>query len=577
MEDRSGLTEAGRKLLGIPGIEKQVDKGFPQKAKAMEGEKKTSVMGNTVPTKPATKTNTGVEGLRWKSSGPATSTRERYSPVGSPYLASNEKISSPGQLKGYLRRLEKEFDGEAWQPREDLFGSPLSRGAGQLGMAMQPPLTSYTPRFSFEQGMQSPEDRQAEPGLHPPTAYESHAQTSYAQRSSWNARHQHASPDAVYRSSPGILGISSPIPADALSVQSPTGKVDLILSKLGTNYLEMNASADRLREWFSSKLLKPLHELSTMAHSKVATEAGKLGFEELMQLPALGKEENMYRSSASNPGMEDMVLEQCKVQLEGAWKELEQKTTNSSPYGLAGWGGTGSSQQNQQQELEIQKYAVASCLRELINYQKLRVILRGQYYPGFMPQLPVDYTAARISVLARGTCCESFEWDRGGDWCGYPWNAELLPTDSHLLFYLFAVFLDAPEWNFHAQPQKSPVGPSGPLFIGELPARCPSKFVAILSGMQRMLPERSSSTAGGLVLAGSRLLPPHFTLGLGAEVGELKLGGHNGVFMALSILLYEIDRFEESLLGSLPLVSSLGLGRVLNEGFTSRYIHERYD
>ena len=574
LEDSSKFTESGRKLLGIPGNEKKAGNGLPHMSKTMEVEKKSPLLGKTLPTTPASKTKTGADGSRWKSPGPSTSAPERYSPAGSPYVASRERISSPEQLNGYLQRLEKEFDGESWQPREDLFGSPLSKGTGQLGGGLQLPLSPYMPRFPSEQGMHSPDDHQTDPSLHRAADYDTHRQTSYPPRSSWNARHQHTSPDAVYRSSPGILGVSSPFPADALSVQSPTGKVDDILGNLGTNYLEINAIADRLREWFSSKLLKPLHELAVIAHSNVAAEAAKLGFKELMQLPALCKEENMYKSSTSNSGMEDVVLEHCKVQLEGALRELEQKTTNSSPYGLSSWGGMGTLQQ---QELEIQKYAVSSCLRELVNYQKLRLILRGQYYPGFMPQLPVDYTATRIGVLARGTCCESFEWDRGGDWCGYPWNAEILPTDSHLLFYLFAVYLDAPDWNFHVQPQKSAVGPSGPLFIGELPARCPNKFVAILSGMQRMIPERTSSTAGGLVLAGSRLLPPHFTLGLGRELGELKLGGQNGMFVALSILFYEIDRFEESVLGSLPLVSSLGLGNVLKEGYTSRYFHKRYD
>ena len=41
----------------------------------------------------------------------------------------------------------------------------------------------------------------------------------------------------------------------------------------------------------------------------------------------------------------------------------------------------------------------------------------------------------------------AFEWSQGGEWNGKPWSAEL-PTDSALLFYLFAAYLAAPQWLF---------------------------------------------------------------------------------------------------------------------------------
>lgn len=41
----------------------------------------------------------------------------------------------------------------------------------------------------------------------------------------------------------------------------------------------------------------------------------------------------------------------------------------------------------------------------------------------------------------------AFEWDKGGEWGGKPWSAEL-PTDSALVFYLFASYLAAPQWLF---------------------------------------------------------------------------------------------------------------------------------
>jgi hypothetical protein len=41
----------------------------------------------------------------------------------------------------------------------------------------------------------------------------------------------------------------------------------------------------------------------------------------------------------------------------------------------------------------------------------------------------------------------AYEWSRGGEWGGKPWSAEL-PTDSALLFYIFADYLAAPQWLF---------------------------------------------------------------------------------------------------------------------------------
>lgn len=48
---------------------------------------------------------------------------------------------------------------------------------------------------------------------------------------------------------------------------------------------------------------------------------------------------------------------------------------------------------------------------------------------------------------AEGSCMAAFEWNAGGEWGGKPWSAEL-PTDSALVFYLFACYLAAPQWLF---------------------------------------------------------------------------------------------------------------------------------
>lgn len=52
-----------------------------------------------------------------------------------------------------------------------------------------------------------------------------------------------------------------------------------------------------------------------------------------------------------------------------------------------------------------------------------------------------------LFLLAEGSCMAAFEWNKGGEWGGKPWSPEL-PTDSALLFYLFASYLAAPQWLF---------------------------------------------------------------------------------------------------------------------------------
>lgn len=48
----------------------------------------------------------------------------------------------------------------------------------------------------------------------------------------------------------------------------------------------------------------------------------------------------------------------------------------------------------------------------------------------------------------------AFTWNGGGEWKGRPWSPEL-PTDSALIFYLFASYLAAPQWLF---PQAGTLG-----------------------------------------------------------------------------------------------------------------------
>lgn len=89
------------------------------------------------------------------------------------------------------------------------------------------------------------------------------------------------------------------------------------------------------------------------------------------------------------------------------------------------------------------------------------------------------------------------------------WTFEL-PTDSHLLLYLFCAFLEHPKWMLHVDPMSHAGVQSSknPLFLGVLPPkeRFPEKYIAVISGV----PSTLHPGAGILVIG--RQNPPFFAL-----------------------------------------------------------------
>ena len=77
----------------------------------------------------------------------------------------------------------------------------------------------------------------------------------------------------------------------------------------------------------------------------------------------------------------------------------------------------------------------------VLQYQRLAALLRGDHPRGLLPPVPRGYIAFRLRDLAVGSCVGQFTWNSGGAWLGKPWSPELL-TDSALVFYLFAAFLE---------------------------------------------------------------------------------------------------------------------------------------
>eukprot|EP00882_Tetradesmus_deserticola_P022384 GHRQ01024286.1.p1 GENE.GHRQ01024286.1~~GHRQ01024286.1.p1 ORF type:complete len:284 (+),score=78.69 GHRQ01024286.1:605-1456(+) len=89
-------------------------------------------------------------------------------------------------------------------------------------------------------------------------------------------------------------------------------------------------------------------------------------------------------------------------------------------------------------------------LTALHRYSELLWVLSGRRPSELLPPAPPSYIATRVRQLAKGSCVKAFNWNGGEEHGGSPWSPEL-PTDSALLLYLFAAFLDAPGWQFPLQ------------------------------------------------------------------------------------------------------------------------------
>lgn len=74
-------------------------------------------------------------------------------------------------------------------------------------------------------------------------------------------------------------------------------------------------------------------------------------------------------------------------------------------------------------------------------YQKLTELLQGEQPRQLLPPTPRGYILARVRALSDGPCMSAFTWNGGSGWNNKPWTNEL-PTDSTLVFFLFAAFLE---------------------------------------------------------------------------------------------------------------------------------------
>ncbi|CAI9105150.1 OLC1v1004013C2 [Oldenlandia corymbosa var. corymbosa] len=276
-------------------------------------------------------------------------------------------------------------------------------------------------------------------------------------------------------------------------------------------YPEIEHWRDNLRQWFSSVVLNPLLIKIDTSHEKVMKTAAKLGFTVTISqvgsdAPGGGATASVSPIKATNewqPAVvvdEDGVLNQLRTTLIQALDACSFK----SPYG--------NFQPSPQPNLSVP--LLQECIDAITEHQRLNSLMKGEWGKGLLPQsfVRADYTVQRIRELAEGTCVKNYEYLGSGevyDKVHKKWTLEL-PSDSHLLLYLFCAFLEHPSWMLHVDPTSHAGTQSSknPLFLGVLPPkeRFPEKYVAVVSGVPSVL------HPGASVLAVGKKSPPIFAL-----------------------------------------------------------------
>ncbi|XP_057483136.1 uncharacterized protein LOC130769894 [Actinidia eriantha] len=303
-------------------------------------------------------------------------------------------------------------------------------------------------------------------------------------------------------------------------------------------YPQIEQWRDRLRQWFSSVLLNPLLNKIDTSHIQVMQEAAKLGISVTVSkvgndLPSTGSPATVSPVERPNEWQptitldEDSLLHQLRATL------VQALDTSTSKFSL------GNMRQSSQQNSMIP--IIQDCLDAITEHQRLHALMKGEWSKGLLPQSSVreDFIKQRIRELAEGTCLKNYEYLGSGEFyyrVNKKWPLEL-PTDSHLLLYLFCAFLDHPKWMLHVDSSSYAGAQSSknPLFLGVLPPkdRFPEKYVAVISGVPSVL------HPGACILAVGRQSPPVFTL-YWDKRPQFSLQGRTALWDSILLLCHRI-------------------------------------
>ncbi|XP_022964658.1 transmembrane protein 209 [Cucurbita moschata] len=424
----------------------------------------------------------------------AQSSSGRESVVCTPW--SSKRVSS-------LKEITSEEDFERFLAEVD---EKLTESAGKL--ATPPPTISSV-------------------GIASPSTVATSANTSGTTRST---------PLRPVRMSPSSQKFTTPPKKVEGDVPSPMSMEEMVeaFKHLGV-YPQIEEWRDRLRQWFSATLLNPLVEKIETSHVQVKEVAAKLGVSITISPVGDSAESTPTVSSVdrTNEWQPTLTLDENGLlhQLRATLVQSIDASTIKMPLANA--------PQSPQQNPLVS--VMQECVDAITEYQKLLALMKGEWVKGLLPQSSIraDYAVQRIKDLSEGTCLKNYEYLGTGevyDKKNKKWTLEL-PTDSHLLLYLFCAFLEHPKWMLHVDPSTYAGAQSSknPLFLGVLPPkeRFPEKYVAIIYGVPSII------HPGACILAVGKKSPPVFSLYWDKKL-QLSLQGRTALWDSILILCHRV-------------------------------------
>ncbi|VAH89779.1 unnamed protein product [Triticum turgidum subsp. durum] len=301
-------------------------------------------------------------------------------------------------------------------------------------------------------------------------------------------------------------------------------------------YPEIEQWRNNLRQWFSSVLMSPLVEKIKSSHIQVKQTTTSIGASVNVSQVGSDLPSTTPPVSLSPLGGTKDWQPTVTVDEDGILNQMRAAFLQSRNAPVAQT--FGSPQQPQSNPLLP---AIQACIDAITEHQRLNALMKGELIKGLLPQSSVraDYTVHRVQELAEGTCLKNYDYMGYRDGYGKSekkWTSEL-PTDSHLLLYLFAAFLEHPKWMLHVDPTSYSGAQSSknPLFLGILPPkeRFPEKYVALISGVPAII------HPGALVLAVGKQSPPVFALYWDKKL-QFSLQGRTALWDAILLLCHQI-------------------------------------
>ncbi|KAJ6827696.1 uncharacterized protein M6B38_366445 [Iris pallida] len=317
-------------------------------------------------------------------------------------------------------------------------------------------------------------------------------------------------------------------------------------------YPNIEGMRDRLRQWFSSVLINPLGEKLETSHIQVMQAAAAVGIS--ITVSPVGSEPVSTTLPVNVSPINGTKEWQPAVTVDedGLLYQLRATLVQARDGVMPQLGG--------QQQLPQQNSllpVIQQCVNAITEHQRLNTLMKGELIKGLLVHSSerAEYIVQRVRELSEGTCLKNYDYLGNGDGCdksGKKRSSDL-PTDSHLLLYLFCAFLEHPKWLLHVDPASysSAQSSKNPLFLGVLPPkdRFPEKYIAVISGVPSII------HPGACILSVGKQSPPIFALYWDKKL-QFSLQGRTALWDALLLLCHRINHAYGGIVRGVHLGSS---------------------